>query len=202
MFMLNQRRFITRGVMIFSVTILLGTGLLLVKGSVATRASSSSGDCDEQCQQDLALARAATAQYHQESRGLDDGFFADAECVEVPGLGGMGIHYANPSRTNDLFVDPASPEILLYEPQANGERHLVAVEYFAPVIVNGAPWFGPGPPPNGQYNAAPVLFGQTFNGPMPGHNAFMPWHYDLHVWIWRNNPAGMFAQFNPKVSCQ
>ena len=26
-------------------------------------------------------------------------------------------------------------------------------------------------------------------------------HYDLHVWLYRDNPNGLFAQFNPKVSC-
>ncbi len=28
----------------------------------------------------------------------------------------------------------------------------------------------------------------------------MPRHYDLHVWAWKHNPAGLFAPFNPKVS--
>jgi hypothetical protein len=32
-----------------------------------------------------------------------------------------------------------------------------------------------------------------------GHG-FTP-HYDLHVWIWRENPSGTFAQWNPKVEC-
>ena len=27
-------------------------------------------------------------------------------------------------------------------------------------------------------------------------------HYDRHVWLYRRNPNGMFAQFNPAVSCQ
>jgi ABC-type Zn2+ transport system substrate-binding protein/surface adhesin len=27
-------------------------------------------------------------------------------------------------------------------------------------------------------------------------------HYDLHVWLYRENPKGMFAQFNPKASCE
>jgi hypothetical protein len=26
-------------------------------------------------------------------------------------------------------------------------------------------------------------------------------HYDRHVWLFRDNPNGVFAQFNPKVSC-
>ncbi len=113
----------------------------------------------------------------------------------------MGIHYVNPQRGMDISVDPREPEFLLYERQTNGRMRLVGLEYFAPVIVNGQPWFGPDAPPEGQYNPAPSLFGRTFDGPFAGHEPGMPWHYDLHVWTWRHNPLGMFAPFNPKVSC-
>jgi hypothetical protein len=47
----------------------------------------------------------------------------------------------------------------------------------------------------------PSLFGQEFDGPMEGHGPGQPIHYDLHVWLWKKNPAGMFAPFNPKVAC-
>ena len=47
----------------------------------------------------------------------------------------------------------------------------------------------------------PGSLGQPFDGPMPGHNPTMPIHYDLHVWLWGNNPAGLFAPFNPNLSC-
>ena len=47
----------------------------------------------------------------------------------------------------------------------------------------------------------PSLFGQPFDGPMPGNNPTMPVHYDLHVWIFENDPSGMFAQFNPNLAC-
>jgi hypothetical protein len=171
-------------------------------GPAASASTTFSDDCDDQCQEELSAARAATARYYQESNALEDGFVGEPLCVQRPDVGGMGIHYENVARMGDTSVDPAAPELLLYEPQPDGRRRLVGLEYFAPVIVNGSPWFGPGPPPAGQYNAAPVLFGHVFNGPMPGHNPNMPWHYDLHVWAWRHNPAGLFAQFNPKVSCQ
>ena len=52
-----------------------------------------------------------------------------------------------------------------------------------------------------QVTAAPSLFGQSFQGPMAGHVPGMPWHYDLHVWAWSENPAGRFAQWNPTLSC-
>ncbi|HUG65708.1 MAG TPA: hypothetical protein VMK83_10860 [Gaiellaceae bacterium] len=47
----------------------------------------------------------------------------------------------------------------------------------------------------------PSLFGRAFDGPMPGHNPFMPVHYDLHVWVAEHNPSGVFALFNPALSC-
>ena len=168
----------------------------------AAGAAATQPDCDGSCQEQLAAARAATAQYHDESVALADGFDPEPICVQRRGVGGMGVHYENLARMQDTLVDVTSPEILLYEPEPDGTMRLVALEYFAPVMSNGQPWFGgrQEPPPVID-NPPPVLFGQTFEGPMPGHGPGMPWHYDLHVWAWRHNPSGMFTQFNPKVSC-
>lgn len=49
--------------------------------------------------------------------------------------------------------------------------------------------------------ARPLMFGQAFAGPMEGHFPGTPMHYDLHVWTWAHNPAGMFAEWNPALSC-
>jgi hypothetical protein len=83
-------------------------------------------------------------------------------------------------------MDPAEPEILLYAPGADGELELVGVEYFRDAT-EGA--------------MAPALYGHTFDGPMAGHHPGMGVHYDLHVWVWQDNPSGIFTQFNPDVSC-
>jgi hypothetical protein len=48
---------------------------------------------------------------------------------------------------------------------------------------------------------APTIFGQTFEGPMDGHGPGEPVHFDKHVWVWEENPSGMFAQFNPNLTC-
>ncbi len=102
------------------------------------------------------------------------------------------------------MLDPSRPETLLYEPQKNGQLRLVGVEYFAVALTANGPYFGPPPPPPPPafVTPRPTLFGQDFDGPMPGHDAGMPWHFDLHVWLWRNNPRGMFSPFNPKVTCE
>lgn len=168
--------------------------------------TTGNAECPDDCQEELSAARAATAKYHDVNVALADGFISTFECVSVPGLGTMGVHYINPSRMSDLSVNERTPEMLLYIPQPDGSLRLVALEYYAPVLVadqNGVhPWFGgPNDPPPNVVNPAPTLFGRTFEGPMAGHAPGQPWHYDLHVWAWRNNPNGLFFDFNPKLTC-
>jgi hypothetical protein len=165
--------------------------------------AAASNECDDICQEQLTEARAATAKYHDINVALADGYVSTVQCVSVPGLGAMGVHYVNPARMMDTSVDPASPEVLLYVTQEDGSQRLVALEYFAPVLSNGAPWFGPPTvaPPTVD-NAAPVIFGRAMEGPAPGRGPGQPWHYELHVWAWRNNPSGLFFPFNPKLTCQ
>lgn len=124
-------------------------------------------------------------------KAIADGYAAPnaAECVEVPGVGAMGIHSVNLSLAMDQAVDPTKPELLLYAPKNGGGFKLVGIEWFLPVD-------GPN-----TATPRPALFGQGFDGPMAGHEPGQPWHYDLHVWAWEPNPNGTFAQFNPNVSC-
>jgi hypothetical protein len=80
---------------------------------------------------ELAAVRQATAKYHDVQAALDDGFAATDECVP-----GMGFHYARMDRVVDGVVNPLEPEVLIYAPQEDGKRRLVAVEY---VVVTNAP---------------------------------------------------------------
>ena len=136
---------------------------------------------------ELKAARAATAKYNAVTKALADGYVSTVACVSsppIPGnLGGMGFHYVNLGLM-DTTVDPLTPEILLYAPNGAGVR-LVGVEYT--VLDVGQP-------------TAPTIFGQTMEGPMPGHGGG-PSHYDIHVWLWEENPNGIFTSFNPNVSC-
>ena len=103
----------------------------------------------------------------------------------------MGIHAVNPALMADDAIDPLRPEILLYDPKANGELELVGVEY----------WKRDADGSLATNDDLPSLFGRPFDGPMPGHNPAMPVHYDLHVWVAEANPSGVFALFNPALSC-
>ena len=148
-----------------------GAGAALGTGAAASR-------------QQIAQVRQATAKYHNVNQALADGYIPVSGCEALPGVGAMGIHYLNPALASDLAVDPLAPEILLYAPSADGLR-LVGVEYFVASV--GQP--------------APSVLGQAFDGPMAGHSPGMPEHYDLHAWLWQANPAGLFAAWNPHVSC-
>ncbi len=155
---------------------------------------------------DLQAVRKAVAVYHSYPQAVAAGYSVGQEpCVSSP-AGTMGIHALNVGILASGGNDPLRPPILLYVPRADGTLRLVGVEYWHIALANTtsgppAPWFGAEAPPLGFYNSAPSFLGQTFNGPMAGHNRQMPWHYDLHAWVIENNPAGTFAQWNPSISC-
>ena len=141
---------------------------------------------------ELQAVKAANARYHSFAQAEAAGYTVAGEpCVAAPGLGAMGIHAVNPALIADPAIDPMQPEILLYLPKANGELKLIGVEYFKVDADQNL----------GTDGDRPSLFGQPFDGPMPGHNPTMPIHYDLHVWLWADNPAGVFAMFNPSLTC-
>lgn len=162
-------------------------------------------DGGETLAEQLARARAATEKYQDVEEAIADGFVPAEHCVAHPQLGVMGYHFVNPAR----LMDPLSieePEALLYVQPHAGHWQLVAIEYLQPIIVGGMPYMGCGvedntcppanPPPN------PSLFtGISFDGPMAGHEEGMPWHFDQHVWLYADNPSGLFAPFNPSLSC-
>lgn len=160
--------------------VVAGVVLALTTGGLV--AAAPGGVTDPGALSQLAAVRRATARYHDVNRALADGYEPMSPCVSQPGLGTMGIHYANLALASDLAVSATSPEILLYVPTKGGPR-LVGVEYF--VVDVGQP--------------APELFGRPMDGPMV-HDGLPP-HYELHVWIWQGNPTGMFAEFNPGLSC-
>lgn len=141
---------------------------------------------------ELLAAKVATARYHSYAQAQRDGYTVEGEpCVASPD-GTMGIHAVNPALLADPAVDPLRPELLLYVPRENGGLRLVGVEYWKAA--------GDQAPPI-DASDRPSLFGRAFDGPMAGHSPAMPHHYDLHVWFWARNPAGMFAAFNPLLSC-
>lgn len=147
---------------------------------------------------DVAAARQATLQYH-DVEAADDGGYTfrlpqDAAhgmktCVSEPGEGAMGVHFVNTSLLA-LPLDPARPEVLVYEPRG-GELKLVAVEY----VVFQADWEAAG------NTAPPSMFGRVFDHVTAPNRYGLPAFYALHAWLWKGNQSGLFNAWNPNVRC-
>ncbi len=108
--------------------------------------------------------------------------YAPIPCASGISGGAMGIHYVNPAYLKDDGIDLAKPEAVMYEPKPDGKLELIAVEYITskgPASLEGQLF---------NFNSAPNRYGL---------GAF----YELHVWAWRPNPTGTFADMNPNVSC-
>lgn len=129
----------------------------------------------------LKAVRQATARFHSQTQAVKAGYLPDNHCVSAPGLGGMGYHWLNPSLVDPVF-DPLKPEVVLYATGSDGELKLVAIEYIVIDVGQGQPSFA----------GHPFDIGGT---PVP-----VP-HYSLHVWLYEENPNGMFTPFNPNISC-
>lgn len=146
---------------------------------------------------ELERVRAALERYRNPLMAVHDGYFSTVACIaySAPGTagttpfpaGGMGVHFLNLGLVGQP-LDTMRPQVLIYEPVRDSLR-LVAAEWFVPVQASAT---------------RPTLFGREFDGPMDGHQPIMPpelRHWDLHVWLWKPNPAGMFSPTNPSVRC-
>lgn len=167
------------------------------------RAAPDRGDHDHptlsaDMKRDLADVRSATARFHDleaaAAAGYERGWVNGAGvrivagCVSRPTAGAMGYHYFNAALMADNAVDPLRPEVLVYAPEPNGDLRLVAVEW----VVRGPQSNPPGPA------QVPSVLGMDMHilVPPPG-----PAFYLTHAWVWAPNPDGMFADWNPRVSC-
>lgn len=140
------------------------------------------GTREKQLDTDLLKSlRSATAKFHSTKQAIAAGYEADEHCVSVPGLGGMGYHWVNSSLVDPVF-DPLKPEAILYATGPGGNLRLIAVEY---IIVNMGQ-------PRPKFGDRLFDLGGT---PLP-----IP-HWSLHVWVHEENPSGIFAPFNPNISC-
>jgi hypothetical protein len=170
----------------FALVALLGTSLADIPASA-----------EELHKADLDALRQSLAKYQDYKAAVRDLYLSTVGCVHydgerIPGhmeypKGAMGVHFVNLTVTGPN-PDPMRPNVLIYEPVDNGLR-LVAVEWLVPLALA---------------KERPSLFGQPFQGPMEGHFPLIPrefLHYDLHAWVFKDNPLGMFTPTNPDVSC-
>jgi hypothetical protein len=137
----------------------------------------------EMAAEELIAANLATAAFQDVAMAEAAGYGSTMDglgCFENSETGGMGLHYLNESLMDDK-VDIKTPEALVYELNSDGDIvGLVAHEYIVPVEA----WTD---------SAPPTLFGREFH-----QHPVLPL-YVMHAWVWKDNPAGMFNDWNPAV---
>ena len=150
----------------------------------ATHAIVPNGELPADQKRAIADVRNATVKFHDfaYATSANGGGYTvqyPAGCAASP-TGAQGVHYLNPSLV-DNKVELLRPELVMYEPGPNGQMNLVGVDYVVPLD---------------QATTAPSLIGVNLSALGPPLNVWA-----VHIWAWRPNPSGMFAQWNPKVSC-
>lgn len=177
-----------------AVSIVLSSGA----AQAQTKSTSASVAAAAAMPADLQAARTALAKYSDPFAAIKDGYFSTLACIDFPKgatdgtvvypPGAMGVHFLNPANIGPT-LDATKPQVLIYEPVGD-KLVLAGAEWFVPVAASGG--------------VVPTIFGQTLAGPMDGHEPIMPVslkHYDLHVWLWKDNPAGVFTSTNAKLKC-
>jgi hypothetical protein len=136
------------------------------------------------------VVRENTRRFQDPSVALAEGYVPQFGCVTGSSEGAMGVHFVNGPLVADGELDVTRPELLVYEPLPNGRFQLVAADY----LVISQTW-------NANNPAPPQLMGQLFHLFESPNRFGLPEFYTLHVWAWKENPQGTFANWNPNVSC-
>jgi hypothetical protein len=174
-------------ILLFAGVMLIGVGSQVVSGNSVTQSDTA----DEEPALSFAeTVRQSTAQFQEVAEAEAAGYGLLHGCVSSPQGGAMGVHYANGDVVGDGELDAESPEALIYE-ASYGQLRLVGVEY----VVIAEQW-------DANNEAPPVLMGQLFNYVGSPNRYGLPAFYELHVWAWKHNPDGLFADWNPSVSCE
>lgn len=135
----------------------------------------------------LAAVRTQLAAFEDVAAAGAAGYERFGDCMRGP-QGAQGIHYRNVGTITDPVLDPDAPELLMYEPRADGTLRLIGAEW----IVFQHAWHDAG------NAAAPALFGRELS---LNTTLLDEPFYALHLWVWQYNPLGLFANWNPLVRC-
>jgi hypothetical protein len=138
----------------------------------------------------LKIVREATERFHDVAVAEAEGYGLLFGCVSGPDAGAMGLHYVNPALTFDGQLDPARPEIIIYEKLPNGRLKMTGADF----LVLADAW-------HANHTAPPEMMGQLFHLFEAPNRFGLPPFYTLHVWAWKENPNGTYVNWHPKVSC-
>lgn len=140
------------------------------------------------------IVKEATARFFDVEEAERAGYHLLFGCVSGPDSGAMGMHFVNTALVFDNgILDPAKPEIVIYEPQPNGKLRLIGADF----LVLADDWHK-----NNPTLGPPELGGQLMHLFEAPNRFGLPNFYTLHVWAWKDNPTGMFVNWHSKVSCE
>ena len=151
-----------------------GFALLAILAAVPASADETDGPLVEH-------VRTANDRFKDVAVAVAEGY-GPIPCASGQTGGAMGIHYVNGAYLKDGITDIARPEAVMYEPMADGKLALIAVEYIA-------------------FKGPAALEGHLFNFNSAPNRYGLDEFYEMHVWAWKTNPTGAFADMNPTVSC-
>lgn len=162
--------------------------LVLLAGLVATAFGQSTHVAEVQpTLGQLTELRSHLAAFEDVAAAQAEGYEQFGDCMAGP-QGAQGIHFRNVDFIGDPGLSVLEPELLQYEPRADGSLRLIGAEY----IVFQQAWHEAG------NAAAPALLGREFS---LNTTLLDEPFYALHVWVWQYNPLGIFANWNPLVQC-
>jgi hypothetical protein len=176
-------------------TIALAVSLLVTGILTATSFAQHQADRDSRHERAGALiktVREATERFKDVSVAEGEGYKLTFGCVTGPDAGAMGLHYVNMSLVGAGLLDPTRPQIVIYEPTANGKPRLTGADF----LVLADTW------DKAHHGAPPELMGQLFHYFEAPNRFGLPAFYTLHVWAWKENPNGAFVNWHPNVSCK
>jgi len=135
--------------------------------------------------------RQATERFKDVAIAQAEGYALQFGCVTGPDSGAMGLHYVKGDLVNKGVLDATRPQIVIYEPLADGSLKLIGADF----LVLADQW-------NTAHTAPPQLMGHLFHLFEFPNRFGLPAFYTLHVWAWKDNPKGAFTNWHPNVSCQ
>jgi hypothetical protein len=150
----------------------------------ADRVKPHSGDL-------VKAVRESTRRFHDVNQAKAEGYHLLFGCVSGPDDGAMGLHYVNMALVGDAALDPAKPEIVIYEPLPNGGRRLIGADF----LVFSEAW-------HANNTGTPKVMGQLMHLIESPNRYGLPAFYTLHVWAWKPSPTGAFVNWHADVSCE
>jgi hypothetical protein len=139
----------------------------------------------------IKIVRDSTERFKDVETAKAEGYVLQFGCVSGSDSGAMGLHYVNGDLVNSGVLDPTRPQIVIYEPMADGSLKLIGADF----LVIAETW-------NKTHKEPPELMGQLFHLFDAPNRFGLPAFYTLHVWAWKDNPNGAFVNWHPHVSCE